>query len=58
LKGTLNVEDGRFVLRFERWLAHLPRKTGGRLAPEVANPLRLSSVHGKLPVGLLKGRQS
>jgi hypothetical protein len=36
----------------------LPRKTDGRLAPEVANPLRLSSLHGKLPVGLLKGTQS
>ena len=68
MNGTLNVADGRFVLRFEHWLAHPPEKVWAALtdpaaknrllAPEVAKPLRLSSVHGKLPVGLVKGTQS
>ncbi len=31
MNGTLNVEDGRFVLRFERWLAHPPEKVWAAL---------------------------
>ena len=34
------------------------RENDGRPAPEVANPLRLSAVGGKLRVGQLKGTRS
>lgn len=36
MNGTLNVADGRFVLRFEHWLAHPPEKVWAALTDPAA----------------------